>query len=107
MERAACGSPFLVDGVLSRYVRGSAAGALRRRCYLAIYDSSTYDSSTFEQIQLAWFPVPLVGVGWRIFLLGNVGPYISELSVELDKHLLPLGELILGENRFGRTFRLA
>ena len=56
-------------------------------------------------VELAFFALVLVGVGRRVLLVGDVGPFGRERGVELEPLLEPA--LGIGQDRLGRAFGLA
>src|SRR5262245_38022273 len=62
--------------------------------------------SAFEQLDLVGDAVPLLVVGRRVLLLGDVRPPLGQLAIEIEKLLLVFGQLVLREDRFHRAFRL-
>src|SRR5690606_42158862 len=62
---------------------------------------------TLQVLQLVLNAIPLLGVGKRVLLLGDVRPDFSQVGVELDVFLLIVRHFVFGENCLGWAFRLA
>jgi hypothetical protein len=49
-------------------------------------------------LDLAFYAIPLFSVGWRLFLLSNIGPDFGQLGIEFKENFLACGQFILREN---------
>ena len=108
MERLGAGGPwaaFLLRGVLhlsplAGQIQQRRPPCVGRRCciwcladrFLPIEPAAGSECcSALQLLQLARLAIPLLGVGQRVLLLADIGPYLGKLGIELDERLLTLG----------------
>ena len=59
-------------------------------------------SSFVQVLQLVWFAIPVLRVGWRILLFRDHRPFFSQFSIEFKELLLIRRQIILGEDSLRR-----
>src|SRR3990167_4808982 len=56
-----------------------------------------------QLVELAGAVLPLIGVGQRRLALGDAGPFLGQVGVQLDHVLLVAGHVLLGDDRIHRA----
>src|SRR3989338_3389792 len=62
-------------------------------------------NSMFEETQLVLQAAPFISIGGRVFFLDNGLPFFCQFGIQRGEMALIFRQIILGKNRFRRTFR--